>query len=115
MASIKSTLTQPDKIAGVNVATWDAVTENDEAEARIFPYKADKTVQVGGTLGGSTVTLKGSNDGVTYFTLTDPEGTELSFAEPGLKQILENPVYLKPEFSGGAGQSAKVIISAVGG
>lgn len=77
----------------------------------------NQTVQVGGTIGGATVVLEGSNDNATFFTLNDKSATAvpLSFAAAGLKDVRELPVYIRAKSSGGAGSAIVVTVSGSGG
>ena len=63
----------------------------------------DRTIQVTGTLGvGGTLVWEGSNDGgVTYATLTDPQGNALSFTAAGLEQVTELSEYARPRLTVG--------------
>lgn len=110
MAAITRTT---DKITrGSHWWTWSAIGNADTAteigdDEGIVAF-ADKTVQVDGTFGGTTVTLEGSNDGASWFGLSDPQGTAISFTAAGLSAILENPRYIKPVMTGGAASSINV-------
>ncbi|KKK57679.1 hypothetical protein LCGC14_3052050 [marine sediment metagenome] len=75
---------------------------------------ADKTVHVKGTFGvGGNVIIEGSNDGVTWVTLTDPQGTALNtITTETLEAILENPLYIRPRVSAGDGTTDLDVILA---
>lgn len=93
---------------GVHAWAWDTLTNGDSGGpltdkdgAVAF---ADKTIQIKGTWGaGGTAVIEGSNDGVAYFTLNDPQGVALSFDADALASILENPRYLRPRVTAGDG------------
>lgn len=73
---------------------------------------ADRNVQALGTFGGAAVAIQGSNDGgTTWYTLDDPQGTDLSFAAAGGKAISEVPLLMRPSLTGGAGSSVTVAFS----
>ena len=72
---------------------------------------ADKTVQMSGTWGSATIVLQGSNDGVTWFTLVDPQGNAISMTSDGLEAVLENPLYIRPKSSGGTGTDVDVTLA----
>ncbi len=96
---------------------WEAVGDVDTG-APLGPDAggidfADKTVQLVGTFNNATIVIEGSNDGVTYVTLTDPQGNALSFSADAIEVILENPLYIRPSSSGGSG-SADVDVIIVG-
>ncbi len=70
------------------------------------PNFADKTVHVKGDFSGpATLVIEGSNDGVTWITLTDPGGTALSFTVEDIKVILENPQEIRPRVTAGDGST----------
>lgn len=60
------------------------------------PDYADRSVQVTGTFAGGTVVIEGSNDGVNFYTLTNPAGSNLSFTSNGLLQVTEACAYIRP-------------------
>jgi len=95
-------------------ASWTLGNADTGVAANIRRY-ADRTVQVSGTFGGATVIIQGSNDNSTWFTLNDNTGAALSFVANGLKVMLENPSYIRPVSSGGAGSTIVVIVSGSGG
>lgn len=100
--------------ANAALVTWTGLlqTSSDTGE----PYEAgdfaDATVQFGGTFtGGGTVVLEGSNDGVTYTTMTDPQGNNLQYTAAGLELIAEKPRYIRPRITaGGASTSISVLL-----
>lgn len=55
-----------------------------------------RSVQMSGTWDGGTLLLEGSNDGVTYFTLTDPQGNSISKTADALEQVEEVTRYIRP-------------------
>jgi len=69
-----------------------------------FDY-SDITVQIDVvTLGtGGTIDLEGSNDGLTWQVLTDPQGGDLTFTADGLKQVTEACKFYRPNINGGDG------------
>ena len=95
----------------VAITTWSDVAAGDTCEPIRLGVWSDRTVQVGGTFGGATVSIQGSNDDIEYFTLTDPQGNPLTFAAAGLEAIIELPAFLRPTITGGDGASVKVIVS----
>ncbi len=89
---------------------WDAMGDADTG-APLDPNGggisfSDKTVHLIGTdWDSATIVIEGSNDGVTYVTLTDPQGNPLSFTVDAMEVILENPLYIRPSSSGGLGST----------
>lgn len=97
------------------VITWTALTEADTGAAVAVAHLQNKSVQMTGTFaGGMTVIMEGSNDGVTYFPVTDlaSVSTAISFAAAGVKSIRENMLFIRPRATAGA--AASVTITLVG-
>jgi hypothetical protein len=95
-----------------NIITWTPLTAADPA-GDVFEIGGSilDSVQFSGTWNGATAVLLGSNDNVTFFTLTDPQGNAISKTADGLEQIEENVRYIKPSTSGGGGsQSISCIV-----
>lgn len=94
----------------VAITTWPNVAAGDTCGHIRLGVWSDRTVQVGGSFGGATVRIQGSNDDIEYFTLTDPQGNPLSFVAAGLEAIIELPAFLRPAIEGGDGTTAVNII-----
>jgi hypothetical protein len=93
--------------------TWSGIAQTDTTQPFSFGGAfPDKTVSVGGVFGaGATVSIMGSNDGVTYVKLNDSrgEGNPLDFLTAGgndMRTILENPFYIRVDLAGGDGTTA---------
>lgn len=101
-----------DTYNGAVIGQWTGLLNGDTGVPVKVPLYADKTVQVdsaGATWGtGGAMVLEGSLDGVTYFTLNDPQGNALTFATgtTRIEAILENVVFLRPRVSGGDGTTS---------
>lgn len=79
------------------------------------PLHSDRSVQVNsGSWGGTTIVFEGSNDGVTYETLRDPQGNVLAFTANGLKQVLETTRFVRPRASV-AGTGTGINVTLCGG
>lgn len=108
MATVTATLL-PSQTLALNRVKWVALTttNNDGSAVGLADFQ-DRTVQVYGTFGaGGSVTIQGSNDdGVTWATLTDPLGNNLTFTSAGMKQITELPQYLRPYVTAGDGTTS---------
>lgn len=90
------------------VCTWSGLANGDEGkEIQVVGY-ADRSIQVDGNFDGGTIEIKGSNDGISYYTLTDPQGNNLSFTTPKIEQVSEITRYIKPVASGGAAMNIKI-------
>lgn len=96
----------------VAVTTWANLLSGDDGEPVRLAVYSDRSIQLSGTFGGASVTIGGSNDGVTYHALTDTSGTALSLTSACLKQIVELPVYLKPRVFGGDGTTSLTVVLA---
>lgn len=94
----------------VRIATWSAGATGDSGTAVELPEWSDNCVQVTGTFGGATVTVEGSNDGSTWATLNNAQGTAISLTAAGLKQIVERPRYIRPTVTGGAASAMVVTL-----
>lgn len=111
MATIPAVTTFPFETSlDVAVTTWDAMLADDDgAPVRLAVY-SDRSIQVAGTFGGASVTIGGSNDGVTYHALTDTQGNALTLTTGALKQIVELPIWLKPRVFGGNGTTNLTVV-----
>ena len=70
---------------------------------------ADRSVQIAGTYGTSTVTIEGSNDGTNYATLNDAQGNALSAINADkIEQMLEVTRYLRAKIVGGTSCSLAI-------
>lgn len=96
------------------IATWDGETTAGNASiARYAPLVSlvCASVQVSGTIGGATIVLQGSNDGVTYATLKDTAGNDISFTAAGYAEFSSAAAFVKPSISAGTGDSINVILT----
>lgn len=115
MAVIQPTGTKITNIFGLStLKTWTGLATGDTGAPVENPTFSDRSVQVGGTFGGATCTIEGSNDGVTYFPLTDPAGVAIAMTSAGLKQILQVTRYIRPNVTGGAGVILNINLLIVG-
>lgn len=88
----------------VKYFAFETLTTTNTAGAAIRDNEyADRTVHIKGTFGGTTVVWEGSNDGVTYKTLTDPQGNSISTTAEIIEQVIENTTYSRPRLTGGDG------------
>lgn len=96
----------------VAVTTWAGLSADDDGEAVRLAVYSDRSIQVAGTFGGASVTIGGSNDGVTFHALTDTFGEPLTLTAGALKQVVELPVFLKPRIFGGDGTTDLTVVLA---
>jgi hypothetical protein len=71
---------------------------------------SDRSLVVTGTFGaGGTLTWEGSNDGVNYVTLTDPQGNPLNLALAEAKAVTEAVIFARPHVTGGDGTTSLTV------
>lgn len=111
--------TVPPEITIVNVRgmsvprlKWNDIVTGDTIEPYGITAQAGVAgaVQIGGTFGGATVTLQGSNDGDTYFTLRDLIGNTISATAAGMFEFTTAVLYLRPAVTGGSGNAVDVTV-----
>lgn len=89
----------------VTAFEWTGLLANDDGAWVMLGAYSDKSIHLYGTLGGATVNIQGSNEDTpaNAVNLTDPTQTLIAFTAPGLKQVLENPLFIRPKVTGGDG------------
>ena len=90
------------------VYTWLALPANEVGQEVRSAARSDRSFQVDGNFDGATVIIEGSNDGITYYTLTDPYSAPLSFSSAGLRQVTEATTFIRPRTIGGVASAIKV-------
>lgn len=106
MATVSSTVLSGAPYSACS--TW-ALAEGDDGVPAAYPEYSDRSVQVAGTFGGATVVIEGSNDGVNWSTLRDPQGSSLSLTSAGLKGVVEMSAAIRPRVTGGDGTTALTV------
>jgi hypothetical protein len=94
----------------VTVVSWTGGATGDTGTAYSDPGGGDRSVQIEGTFGGSTVNIHGSNNGTEYHLLTDPQGNDLAKTAADLEQITEQVRHIRPNCTGGAGSAIAVTL-----
>ena len=92
---------------------WETLTESIlDGGAVSIPGASDRSVQVMGTFGGTTVTIQGSNERTptVWATLHDVNGDALTFTSAGIEVVAENTTHIRPLLAGGAGVDVDVIM-----
>jgi len=92
--------------------TWANLTDGgpDSGQPVQRPALVDRTVQVTGTFGsGGTVVFEGYNDGVNYYTLTNPLGTAISVTAAGISQVMEATAWMRPRITAGDGTTSLTV------
>lgn len=92
------------------VVSWKNLAGTDSGTPVSIGEYYDRSVQISGTFGGATVTIEGSNDGVSYFPLTDPQGNAISKTTGGIEQIMELTRFVRPVVTGGTGSNINVFM-----
>lgn len=85
----------------VAVTTWTGLLADDDGEPVRLAVYSDRSIQVSGVFGGASITIGGSNDGVTYHALSDPQGNTLTLTSGTLRAVVELPIFIKPRVFGG--------------
>jgi hypothetical protein len=87
-----------------HVVSWNHLAAGDDGTPLEMPGSSDRSAQVTGTFGaGGTVVIEGSNDGVNYATLTDPQGNLISITSAKIEAIMELVRYIRPRVTVGDG------------
>lgn len=97
------------------VISWENLTENDTAAPVELAPHADRSVQMTGSFGAGTVSLEGSNDGVTYAVLEDLGGSAISFSTASLQGVGPLTRYIRPSTPTGTSVDVDVTVLASGG
>lgn len=109
MATINNT-SIPTANSRTMVSRWALLANGDDGLPASFSQYADKSVQVTGTFGlAGTLRFEGSNDGVTYAPLTDPQGNALDFTSAKIKAVTEATAFFRPRVTGGDGTTSLTI------
>lgn len=66
--------------------------------------------QISGTFGGATVTLQCSNDGTTWFDMSDVSGTVMTATGNSFFEFSTAALYIKPLISGGTNDDVDVTL-----
>jgi len=84
----------PDKMT----VTWNLIDDSVGLPVEIGSL-SDKCIQFTGVFAAAVVTLEGSNDGVTYVTLTDQNDNNISTTVNKIEMVAQNPRYIRPAAS----------------
>lgn len=107
MAVVSYTVSDPGKFdSTLSVITWTALANGDTGQPLEMSGWADRSVQVT----AATVTIEGSNDGTTYFTLTDASNAATSGLGATLKQITEITKFIRPSVTAGGPSTIIMVI-----
>lgn len=105
-ATINKRITNDESAIVISWAGLAAAT--DVGDPQMFAAYSDKTFIVTGSFAGSTVVLEGSNDGVNWVTLTNRQGTAMTFTAPGMNTSQDRPAFVRPNQTVGSGANITV-------
>jgi hypothetical protein len=92
-------------------ATYAAMANGDTGGSLGLHDYIDRTLQFTGTFGAAgSVSWEGSNDGVNWFVLQNPNGTLLTLTAPGLMQCNYTPLYSRPHVTAGDGTTSIICV-----
>jgi len=95
--------------------TYTLTTADPNGDKFEYLQHTDVCMQAaGGTWGGATLKLQGSNDGSTWFVMNNAAGgTAISLTADGAAQAIERPRYIRPALTTvGVGASVPVLVMA---
>lgn len=89
-----------------HVISWTGLLNTDTGSPIEMPGSHIRSIHFTGTFSvGGTIVLEGSNDGVTYKTLTDPQANDISKTAEAIEQVQELVRYIRPRVSAGDGST----------
>lgn len=104
MATRQATTADISPTSRAYLVTWSGLTfttTDDGAPVDWIDF-ADRSIQVVGTFGATgAVTIEGSNNGVDWAALSDPQGNVLTITNPKIEQVLELTRYVRPRITAG--------------
>lgn len=102
-------------VGDVVTATWTGVTTTTDTPTALNTSRGKGAIRAsvtfGGTFGGATAVLQGSNDDVTYATLTDLAGNAISATAAKIQEFSSSCIYFKPSVTGGTGDNVNIVIA----
>ena len=102
MATISPNTDGP--ISTAQVVNWTGISTGDTINSYAIPdeFGAIGCVQITGTFGGATITLQVSNDGTTWFNLTDLQGAGISATANKFADFTTAAIYIRPAITAGS-------------
>lgn len=106
MATISHVESAPLGFNNLSHVIWETLTEtNNDGDAFTDPQRSDRSVEVVGTFGGTSVAIEGSNvlspGASDWVAVHDPAGTAIAFTSAGCAHIVENMLHYRPKLTGG--------------
>lgn len=109
MATRNATVSDFSDGGNARLITWSGLLNGDNGAPAQWVEFADRCFQVTGTFGaGGSLTIEGSNDGINWAALADPQGNALTFTAQKVEQALELPRYVRPNVTAGDGTTSLV-------
>ena len=93
-------------LAGHKLQTvlWETLLHSDVGSAFEVPaWVGAITMQAMGTWNTETLSMQGSNDGTTWFAVTDLAGAAVALTADGGAVLKEGPRYIRPSVTSGTG------------
>jgi len=92
--------------------TWDLTTADHTGSPVKWATWADRSIMfTSAAWGASTAAIEGSNDGITYVGLADPQGTAISKTTNAVEAVLELTHYMQPRLTTvGSGAAVRVTL-----
>jgi hypothetical protein len=111
MATISPNTDGP--ISTAKVVNWTDIATGDTINSYIIPeeFGAIGCVQITGTFGGATVSMEISNDGSTWFGLTDLQGAAIIATTAKFADFSTAAIYMRPAITGGTSDSIDVRVA----
>ena len=95
---------------GVPVSSPLSSTQSFAGGVQDMAGFSDRSVQVTGTFGAAgNLAWEGSNDGVNYYVLSNPQGTALNVTSAGVQQVTEAVLYARPHVTAGDGTTSLTV------
>ena len=109
MATVAKSIVRPNIGTGVG-CIWGPMTSVDVDGGPLEEFNhADRSVQVDGVPSGASVTLQGSNNGTSWYTMTDPTGLPVVLTQTGLRGLTECTRFIRPLVSGGDANTSLIV------
>ena len=83
------------------IISWMNLGDGDAGEIYEAYASSQRSIQFFGTFDEGSIFLEGSNDGLNWKTLTDPQGNPILMISPGIEMVTELTVFLRPRVEGG--------------
>lgn len=86
---------------------WTGLLNTDDGQAfQAFSFR-DQSIQFSGTFGvGGSISLEGSNNGTTWFVLTDLQGSAITKTSASLEGVAEAVKFVRPRVTAGDGSTS---------